>query len=51
MGGRDFRWRERKKAKKGAKKAVSTSVIQPPVTVEVIKKKRKPKELKEAEEE
>ncbi len=51
MGGRDYRWRESKKPKKGAKKAVITSVIQPPVTVEVIKKRRRPKEVKEAEEE
>ena len=51
MGGRDYRWRESKKPKKGAKKPVSTSVAQPPVAVEVIKKRRKPKEVKEAEEE
>lgn len=51
MGGRNYRWRESKKPKKGVKKAVTTSVIQPSVTVEVIKKKRKPKEVREAEEE
>jgi hypothetical protein len=51
MGGRDYRRREPKKPKKGAKKAVITSVIQSPAAVEVIKKKRKPKELREAEEE
>ena len=49
MGGRDYRRREPKKPKKGATKTVTTSVIQPSPTAEVIRKKRKPKELKEAE--
>ena len=51
MGGRDYRRRESKKPKKGVKKAVITSVIQSPGTVEVIKKRKKPKEVREAEEE
>jgi hypothetical protein len=40
MGTRDFRWRERKKAKKGAKKP-TTNLIIPQVEVEVIKKGKK----------
>ena len=51
MGARDYRWREPKKPKKGAKKAVTIPVIQPSPAVEVTGKKRKPKELKQAEEE
>ncbi len=46
MGGRDYRWRESKRPKKGAKKPLST-ILQPPVTVEVIKKGKKPKEAEE----
>jgi len=51
MGGRDYRRRESKKPKKGARKAVITPVTQSPATVEVIKKRREPKEVREAEEE
>lgn len=51
MGKGDYRWREPKKPKKGAKKPVGTTVLQPPVTVEVIKKRKKVKEGKEAAEE
>jgi hypothetical protein len=40
MGTRDYRWRERKKAKKGAKKP-ATTIITPQVEVEVIKKGKK----------
>jgi hypothetical protein len=40
MGNRDMRWRERKKAKKGAKKP-TTTIITPQVEVEVIKKGKK----------
>jgi hypothetical protein len=40
MGTRDFRWRERKKSKKGTKKP-TTTIITPQVEVEVIKKGRK----------
>ena len=47
MGSRDYRKRETKKPKKDAKKAVSTNITPPPVTVEVIKKGRKPKEGEE----
>lgn len=43
MGGRDYRWRESKKPKKGAKKSVGTPVVQPPVTTEVVKKRKKAK--------
>jgi len=49
MGGRDYRRREPKKPKKDATKAATPTVIQPSPAVEVIRKKRKPKELKEAE--
>jgi len=47
MGGRDIPWRAKKKPKKGAKKAVSTSMPQPPATVGVVRKKRKAKEAEE----
>ena len=40
MGTRDYRWRERKKVKKGAKKP-TTTIITPQVDVEVIKKGKK----------
>jgi len=48
MGKRDYRHREPKKPKKDVKKTLATSNIPPPMTVEVIKKKRK--ERKEPEE-
>jgi hypothetical protein len=38
MSRRDFRHRESKKPKKDSKKAPITTVIQPPATVQVIKK-------------
>ncbi len=41
MGKRDFRHRESKKPKKTARKIAVTDILLPPVTVEVIKKKRK----------
>jgi hypothetical protein len=44
MGSRDVRKRESKKPKKGAKKAVTISVLQPQTAVEVIKKGKKEKE-------
>ena len=40
MGTRDYRWRERKKSKKGTKKPTMT-IITPQVEVEVIKKGKK----------
>jgi hypothetical protein len=43
MGRGDYRWRETKKIKKGAKKSPTTTLIQPPATVEVIKKGKKEK--------
>jgi len=43
MGRGDYRWREAKKPKKGAKKPGGTTVIQPPAPVEVIKKGKKEK--------
>jgi len=43
MGGRDYRRRESKKHKKGVKKSVGTTVVQPPVSTEVIKKRKKAK--------
>ncbi len=42
MGGRNYRRREPKKPKKGAKKPIAT-LVQPPVAVEVIKKGKKAK--------
>ena len=41
MGKRDFRWREAKKPKKGAKKTKIVSEIIPQVQVEVVKKGKK----------
>jgi hypothetical protein len=41
MGKSDFRWRERKKPKKDAKKIGDTNILPTPVTVEVIKKGKK----------
>ena len=45
MGSRDYRWRERKKPKKEAKKLpTAETILPPPMTVEVIKKgKKEPK--------
>lgn len=42
MGTKDFRWREPKKPKKSAKKP-ATTIITPPVEVEVIRKGKKAK--------
>ncbi len=47
MGRRDYRHREPKKAKKNTKKVSVDAIIQPPMTVEVIKKKRKVREEEE----
>jgi hypothetical protein len=44
MGKRDYRWRERKKPKKDAKKSAKSSVLPIPAAVEVIKKGKKAKE-------
>ncbi len=43
MGKRDFRHRESKKPKKDAKQTPIVTIIQPPTTVEVVKKARKEK--------
>jgi len=43
MGRRDFRHREPKKPKKDAKKVSATTILPPPVTVEVVKRERKRK--------
>ena len=43
MGRRDFRHHEQKKAKKGAKKASVSDIIQAPITVEIIGKKKRKK--------
>jgi len=44
MGRRDYRHREPKKSKKGATKTSAADILQPPVTVGVIKKgKKEPK--------
>jgi hypothetical protein len=45
MGKRDYRHHEPKKQKKSAKKSILTDILQAPVNVEVIrKKKREPEE-------
>ena len=41
MGRRDYRHHEAKKPKRGAKKANISDILPPPVTVEVIKKKKR----------
>ena len=44
MGKRDYRHREPKKQKKDTKKIVpTTTILSPPMTVEVVKKPRKEK--------
>jgi len=43
MGSRDYRWREIKKTKKVDKKSGGTAILQPPATVDVIKKGKKEK--------
>lgn len=51
MGKRDYRHREPKKPRKGAKKPHVEAVLPTPVTVEVIKKRKKEKGAEEEEEE
>jgi len=41
MGSRDYRWREPKKPKKGARKPITPIINTPQVEVEVIKKGKK----------
>ena len=50
MGRRDIRHREPKKVKKDAKKIPQVSILETPVTVEVIKKARKKRDSEEVEE-
>jgi hypothetical protein len=47
MGRRDYRHHEPKKAKKNAKKASVSDIIQAPLTVEVIGKKKRKKSREE----
>ncbi len=47
MGRRDYRHRETKKTKKDARKTSAAPILLPPVTVEVIKKERKEREVEE----
>jgi len=49
MGSRDYRHKEPKKHKKEAKKIAPVTIVQPPMTVEVIKKGKK-REEEEGEE-
>lgn len=49
MGKRDYRHRETKKPRKDAKKVSTTTVLQPPVAVEVIRKGKKEREGEEEE--
>ncbi len=41
MGRRDYRHRELKKSRKDTKKISAATILPPPITVEVVKKKRK----------
>jgi hypothetical protein len=50
MGKRDYRHREPKKPKKGAKRPSVSDVLPTPATVEVIKKGKKEKSTEEEEE-
>ncbi len=43
MARRDKRWRERKKPKRDYKKIAPTTILTPPITVEVVKKGKKRK--------
>jgi hypothetical protein len=47
MGRRDYRHREAKKPKREDKKIAHSTILTPPVTVEVIKKGKKGKEEEE----
>ena len=47
MGRRDYRHREPKKAKKEIKKISPTTILPPPMTVEVVKKGKKKQEVEE----
>jgi len=47
MGRRDYRHREPKKHKKDVKKTSAIPILSPPVTVEVIKKEKKEREVEE----
>ena len=49
MGKRDYRHREAKKPKKGAKKPSVSELLPTPATVEVVKKKRKERSTEEEE--
>jgi len=49
MGKRDYRHREPKKPKKGAKKPSVSELLPTPASVEVIKKGRKEKGIEEEE--
>jgi hypothetical protein len=49
MGKRDYRWRERRKPKKGAKRTSKSEILPTPPIVEVVKKRKKT-EAEEAEE-
>ncbi len=51
MGSRDFRKRETKKPKKGAKKIAEATIITTPAEVEVVKKAKKGREEEESAEE
>jgi len=47
MGRRDYRHREPKKPRKDAKKVSATTILPPSITVEVIKKRKKEREVEE----
>lgn len=47
MGGRDYRHRETKKPKKDSKKVLPSTILPPPMTVEVVKRGKKEREAEE----
>ncbi len=50
MGKRDYRHREPKKSKKDTKKISASTILPTPMTVEVVKKGKKKREVKKEEE-
>ncbi len=47
MGRKDYRHREPKKPKKDAKKVSVTTILTPPVTLEIVKKGKKERKIEE----
>ena len=50
MGKRDYRHREAKKPKKDTKKISASTILSPPMTVEIVKKGKKKRKAESEEE-